>query len=97
MHVRITVVIAMFLVLSATIFAQGKKPYALLPVSSAQNVSRLCSREGISNTGGWYRNAGQIGLLEFRLVMFRDCGWMARQEMVRFFTPMPTTASTSLS
>ena len=60
--------IAMFLVLSATIFAQGKKPYALLPVSSAHNVSHLCSREGISNTGSWYPNAGQIGLLEFRLV-----------------------------
>jgi hypothetical protein len=69
MGVRITVVIAMFLILSASTFAQEKKPYALLPGSAAHDVSRLCSREGISGVGrSWHPNADQIGLLESLLV-----------------------------
>ena len=69
MRVRITVAIAIFLSLSGSMFAQGKKPYALLPGSAAHGISRLCSREGISGvSGSWRPDADQLGLLESRLM-----------------------------
>jgi hypothetical protein len=69
MRVRTTLVIAVFLMLSASMFAQDKNRYGLLPSSVAHDISRLCSREGISGVAGsWHPNADQIGLLESRSV-----------------------------
>jgi hypothetical protein len=62
-------VIAVLLMLSANVFAQEKKPFVLLPDSSAHNVLHLCSRVGLQRVdGSWRPTRAEIELLESRLV-----------------------------
>ena len=61
-------VIAVFLTLNAGMYAQEKKPFVLLPDSAARNLSRLCSRKGMTHVDAiWRPTIGDIQLLESRL------------------------------
>jgi hypothetical protein len=62
-------VIAVLLMLNASVYAQEKKSSVLLPESAAHHVSRLCSREGLPRVdGSWRPTTHDIELLESRLV-----------------------------
>jgi hypothetical protein len=88
MRVRITLVIAIFLILSGSMFAQEKKPFALLSGGAVHDISRLCSREGISSVrGSWHPNADQIGLLESRLISVSRLRSSGEQRNVQILQP----------
>jgi hypothetical protein len=61
-------VIAVLLALHGTGLAQGRKPFALLPDSSARDVLHFCSRGGLQRVdGAWHPTRTEIKLLESRL------------------------------
>lgn len=64
-HMRI---VPILLVMSATVYAQEKKPFVLLPDSAARAVSHLCSREGVGKVqGSWNPTSHDIERLESEL------------------------------
>ena len=81
-------VVPIFLILSGSMFAQEKKPFALLSGSAVHDISRLCSREGVSGLrGSWHPNADQIGLLESRLISVSRLRSNGEQRNVQILQP----------
>jgi hypothetical protein len=67
-QISIVPVIAVFLMLDASLCGQDKKPYVLLPQNATRAVSHFCSREGLPNVQGtWHPTTGTVELLETRL------------------------------
>jgi hypothetical protein len=65
---RIWITIIALSILTVSLSAQPRKPFALLRQRTATNVSRFCSREGVANvTGSWRPNQSDIEVLESHL------------------------------
>jgi len=60
--------LAVLLLMQGCVFAEDRKPHALLPANSARDVLHFCSRSGLQRVdGAWQPTGAEIKLLESRL------------------------------